>query len=104
MTALIFAGLKRFGGWILAALSLAGALFVAMRSSRNVGKAEAKVEAAQAETKRNEEIAVREIDAARDAAKTEVETVKGANDVTTNVNRLDAGDASNKLRDKWSRD
>ena len=104
MTAIIFAMLKRFGGWILAALSLAGALFVAMRSSRNVGKAEAKVEAAQAETKRNEEIAVREIDAARDAAKTEVETVKGANDVTTNVNRLDAGDASNKLRDKWSRD
>lgn len=100
MTALILAGLKRFGGWILAALSLAGALFVAMRSSRSVGKAEA----AQAETKRNEEIAVREIDAARDAAKTEVETVKGANDVQTNVNRLDAGDAANKLRDKWARD
>ena len=40
MTALILAGLKRFGGWILAALSLAGALFVALRSSRNVGKAE----------------------------------------------------------------
>lgn len=104
MTALIFAGLKRFGGWILAALSIAGALFVAMRSSRNVGKAEAKVEAAQAETKSNEEIAVREIYAARDAAKTEVETVKGANDVQTNVNRLDAGDAADKLRDKWSRD
>ena len=104
MTAIILAMLKRFGGWILAALSLAGALFVALRSSRNVGKAEAQVEAAQAETKLNEEIAVREIDAARDAAKTEVETVKGANDVTTNVNRLDAGDASNKLRDKWSRD
>lgn len=47
MTALILAGLKRFGGWILAALSLAGALFVAMRSSRSVGKAEAKVEAAR---------------------------------------------------------
>ena len=104
MTAIILAMLKRFGGWILAALSLAGALFVALRSSRNVGKAEAQVEAAQAETKLNEEIAVREIDAARDAAKTEVETVKGANDVTTNVNRLDAGDAANKLRDKWSRD
>lgn len=39
MTAIIFAVLKRFGGWILAALSLAGALFVAMRSSRSVGKA-----------------------------------------------------------------
>ena len=38
MTALILAGLKRFGGWILAVLSLAGALFVAMRSSRSVGK------------------------------------------------------------------
>ena len=95
MTAIILAGLRRFGGWILAALSIAGALFVAMRSSRSVGKAEAK---------RNEEIAVREIDAARDAAKTEVETVKGANDVATNVNRLDAGDAANKLRDKWARD
>ena len=104
MTAIILAGLKRFGGWILAALSIAGALFVALRSSRNVGKAEAKADAAQAETKRNEEIAVREIDAAREAAKTEVETVKGANDVATNVNRLDAGDAANKLRDKWSRD
>ena len=104
MTALILAGLKRFGGWILAALSLAGALFVAMRSSRSVGKAEAKVEAAQAETKRNEEIAVREIDVAREVAKTEVETVKGANDVQTNINRLDAGDAANRLRDKWTRD
>ena len=38
MTALILAGLKRFGGWILAVLSLARALFVAMRSSRSVGK------------------------------------------------------------------
>lgn len=104
MTAIILAMLKRFGGWILAALSVAGALFAALRSSRSVGKAEAKVEAAQAETKRNEEIVVREIDAARDAAKTEVETVKGANDVQTNVNRLDAGDAANKLRDKWARD
>ena len=104
MTALLLAGLKRFGGWILAALSLAGALFVALRSSRIVGKAEAKADAAQAETKRNEEIAVREIDVAREAAKTEVETVKGANDVATNVNRLNAGDAANKLRDKWARD
>ena len=104
MTAIIIAGLKRFGGWILAALSFAVALFVAMRSAASVGKAEAKADAAQAETKRNEETAVREIDAAREAAKTEVETVKGANDVATNVNRLDAGDAANKLRDKWSRD
>lgn len=38
MTALILAGLKRFGGWILAALSIAGVLFVALRSSRSVGK------------------------------------------------------------------
>ena len=38
MTAIILAGLKRFGGWILAALSLAGALFVVLRSSRSVGK------------------------------------------------------------------
>lgn len=104
MTAIILAGLKRFGGWIPAALSLAGALFVALRSSHSVGKAEAKAEAAEEETKRNEEIAVREIDAARDAAKTEVETVKGANDVQANINRLDAGDAANKLRDKWARD
>lgn len=104
MTALLLAGLKRFGGWILAALSIAGALFVALRSSHSVGKAEAQAEAAKEETKRNEEIAVREIDAAREAAKTEVETVKGANDVATNVNRLDAGDAANKLRDKWARD
>lgn len=104
MTALLLAGLKRFGGWILAALSVAGALFVALRSSRIVGKAEANVEAAQQETKRNEEIAVREIDVAREAAKTEVETVKGANDVQANINRLDAGDAANKLRDKWARD
>jgi hypothetical protein len=104
MTALLLAGLKRFGGWILAALSIAGALFVALRSSRIVGKAEANVEAAKEETKRNEEIAVREIDVAREAAKTEVETVKGANDVQANISRLDAGDAANKLRDKWARD
>lgn len=104
MTALLLAGLKRFGGWILAALSIAGALFVALRSSRSVGKAEAKAEAAEEQTKRNEEIAVREIDVAREAAKTEVETVKGANDVQANINRLDAGDAANKLRDKWARD
>ena len=38
MIAIIFAVLKRFGGWILAALSIAGALFVALRSSRSVGK------------------------------------------------------------------
>lgn len=104
MTAIVIAGLKRFGGWILALLSLAGAIFVAMRSSASVGKAEAKAEAAKEETKRNEEIAVREIDVAREAAKTEVETVKGANDVQANINRLDAGDAANKLRDKWARD
>ena len=104
MTAIILAGLKRFGGWVLAPLFLGRALFLPMQSSRTVGKAEAKVEAAQQETKRNEEIAVREIDVAREVAKTEVETVKGANDVQTNVNRLDAGDAANKLRDKWARD
>lgn len=104
MTALILAGLKRFGGWILAALSIAGALFVALRSSHSVGKAEAKADAAEWETRRNEQIAIREIDVAREAAKTEVETVKGANDVQANINRLDAGDAANKLRDKWARD
>lgn len=104
MTALIFAGLKRFGGWILAALSIAGALFVAMRSSASVGKAEAKVEAAQADAKRTEQIAVQQIDAAREAATTEVKTVKGANDVQANINRLDSGDAANRLRDKWTRD
>lgn len=104
MTAIILAIFKRFGGWILAALSLVGALFVVVRSSRNVGKAEAKAQAAQEETKRNEEIAVREIEAARKTAAIEVETIKGAGDVATNVNRLDAGNAADKLRDKWSRD
>lgn len=104
MGAIIIAGLKRFGGWILAALSLAGAVFVALRSSASVGKAEAKTEAAQADAKRTEQIAVQQIDAAREAAQTEVQTVKGANDVQANVNRLDAGDASSQLRDKWARD
>lgn len=104
MGAIIIAGLKRFGGWIVALLSLAGAIFVAMRSSASVGKSEAKAEAAQADAKRTEQIAVQQIDAAREAAQTEVQTVKGANDVQANVNRLDAGDASSQLRDKWARD
>jgi hypothetical protein len=30
--------------------------------------------------------------------------VKGANDVQANINRLDSGDAANRLRDKWTRD
>ena len=38
MDTIILAGLRRFGGWILTALSIAGALFVALRSSRSVGK------------------------------------------------------------------
>lgn len=104
MGSIIIAGVKRFGGWILAFLSLAGAIFVAMRSSASVGKAEAKVEAAQSDAKRTEKIAVQQIDAAREAAITEVKTVKGANDVQANINRLDSGDAANRLRDKWTRD
>lgn len=101
----MFAALwAKFGKWvgvIAAALAMLASIFYAGRKS---GESQAKVKAAEQRIKDNEAIAVREIDAARDAAAKEVETVKGANDVHSNINRLDSGDAANKLRDEWSRD
>ena len=96
--------LKRFGGWLLAILSVAAAVCVAMRASRIVGKAQAETEAAHTEAKQAQEQAKSEITAAKDSAATEIGTVKGAIDVSSDVNRLDAGVAADRLRDEWSRD
>lgn len=99
MTGAVFAVLKQFGGW---ALTYVVKLFVAVWSKGK--KAESDIEMMREMMKRNEEIATREIQAARETAKIEVETIKGANDVATKVNRFDDGDAANRLRNGWSRD
>lgn len=89
--------LSRFGAWLVAALAIAAAFFTAYRSGASVGKANA----VQAD---NDAAATRDANEVRAAAATEVQTVKEANDVLTNINKLPDGSASGELRDKWSRD
>jgi hypothetical protein len=98
VTGVVFAVLKQLGGW---AITYVEKLFVTMWSKGK--KAESDIEMMRGMMKRDEEIATREIQAARETAKVEVETIKGANDVATKVNRFDDGDAANRLRNGWSR-
>ena len=104
MWAIIAAGAKRFGGWILAALSFLAMLATVWLSSRKVGKAEGQADAAEARAADREAVAVREVNEAREASQREVETVKGANDVQNANAVLSDDDVTKRLRDEWSRD
>ncbi len=79
---------------VFAALSvLATAIFAAL----NAGKSKE----AAANAKRQADARVVN---AETVANKQVETIKGANDVKNEVNKLDAGNAADKLRNEWQRD
>jgi len=104
MWALIGSWAKKFGGWILAALSFLAMLATVWLSARKVGKAEGQAEASEQRAGDREAIATREVNEAREAANHEVETIQGANDVQANNAILDDNGVTERLRDDWSRD
>lgn len=104
MWAIIAAGAKKFGGWILAALSFLAMLATVWLTSRKVGKAEGQAEASEQRANDREAVAVRQVNEAREASNRQVEAVKGANDVQANNAGLSDDDVSKRLRDEWSRD
>lgn len=97
MAAIVIALFKRFTGWIVAAVSITIAVFVALWFAHSVGKSRAQAAAEKAE-------ASREIEAVKNTAAKELQTLKGANDVKNDVNKLDNGDVVDQLRSKWQRD
>ena len=100
MWTIILAGLKRFGGWILAALFF----FAMLRNTRKLGKAEAQADEAERRAGDREALAVRQINESRASHEREVETVKGAADAQANNAVLSDADVTKRLHDKWSRD
>lgn len=95
---------RKFGGWILAALSFLLMILTVGLMSKKVGKAEGKADAAVATAADREAVAVRQINEVREASTREVEAVKGANDVKANNAVLDDVAVNDKLRDNWTRD
>lgn len=104
MWAIIVAGAKRFGGWIVAALSFLAMLATVWLTSRKVGKAEGQAEASEQRAADREAIAIREVNEAREASETKVKAVQNANEVASNNAVLDDDGVSKRLRDEWSRD
>lgn len=87
----------KLAAWGVAILGLLASLFAVYKAGSSVGKAK------QSEADNNA-AATRDVNETRAAAATEVQTVKEANDVLTDVNKLPDGAASGELRDKWTRD
>lgn len=104
MWAFIGAGAKKFGGWIVGALSFAAMLATVWLSSRKVGKAEGQAEAAEERAADREAIAVRQVNEQREKSQREVEAIQGVNDVKNDISRMSDSDAIDSLRDEWSRD
>ena len=104
MWAIIVAGAKRFGGWILAALSFLAMLATVWLTSRKVGKSEGQAEAAEQRAADREAIAVREVNEAREAYERQTKAVQNANEVASDNAVLDDDGVSKRLRDEWSRD
>ncbi|AXC34277.1 hypothetical protein P7I17_gp23 [Escherichia phage Halfdan] len=94
---MITALLGDFGPWIVGIIgAIAGALGLYF-GGKKAGKSEA-------ETKHAEDKAAEAVAEAKATVEQVTESVKGANDVQADINRLNPGDAANKLRDEWSRD
>lgn len=104
MWALVTAGFKKFGGWILAGFSLLSMFATVWLSSRKVGKAEAEADASEEKAGDREAIAVRQVNEAREASKREVEAIEGANDVKENNSTISDSNVNKLLRDNWERD
>ena len=89
--------LGRLGVWLGVALAAVAGIFAVWRSGKSVGTS------SQAEADNNA-AATRTVNEVSAAAATEVQTLKDANDVLTDVNKLPDGSATSELRDKWQRD
>lgn len=90
--------------WLAAIGAAALVIFGFYQNAKRKGELNAKQEHAEAEVKRIDGEAVRKVEQAQAQAAIEVESIKVAKDETDKVNRLDNGDAANKLRNEWSRD
>ena len=104
MWAIIVAGAKRFGGWIVAALSFLAMLATVWLTSRKVGKAEGQAEASEQRAADREAIAVRQVNEAREASEQQVKAVQNAKDVASDNSTFDDDEVTKRLRDEWSRD
>lgn len=86
MNALILKYLAPIGAFLLA-------LFAAFVVGKSKQKAKDEKKAVEVKVKKVEAVAVKQ-----------VETIKGANDVKNDINKLEPNDAASELRDKWQRD
>lgn len=89
--------IAEFGGYILTAIGLIASGILLYFTGKKSGASKEKAKTA-------EEIVVKEVEAARDAAKVQIETVKGASNVQSDVNKLATGDAASELQNDWRRD
>lgn len=85
---------------ILAATVLVLAAWV---FGKKQGSDRAKIESEKEKREEAEAIAVNQIEKAKAAAKREVDTVKGANNVLSEINRSDIVSIADGLREKWTR-
>lgn len=90
--------------YIIPALAFLGALVAILFSAFNAGKSKEKFKATEKEKQQIKETAKAEVVEARQLAKVQVETIKGANDVKAKINSLEPNAAADKLRDDWTRD
>ncbi len=104
MWAIIVTGAKRFGGWIVAALSFLAMLATVWLTSRKVGKAEGQAEASEQRAADREAIAVRQVNEAREASEQQVKAVQNAKEVASDNSTFDDDEVTKRLRDEWSRD
>jgi|SRR5690554_1754687 len=101
MFSVIWAKIWKYVAAIGAFVVMVASVFYAGRKS---GATKAEAKAANDRANDREAIAVRQVNEAREAAKVEVEAVKGANDVKSDIAILDDDGISKRLRDEWSRD
>ncbi len=89
--------ISQFAPYIVGIVAAIAGAFGLYFGGKKAGKSEANA-------KHTEEKAKEAVAEAKATVEQVTETVKGANDVQADINRLNPGDAANKLRNDWSRD
>lgn len=96
--------LRKFGGWILSIFLFLTMMFVVFKMSFKNGKLTQAADNEKQRTEENEQFAINQIEGNKKANEIEIETIQKAISVRDNIVKLNAGDASKQLRDKWTRD
>ena len=96
MWALLLSPVKKFGGWIVAALTIAAAIFGLAEEEKSKGKLEQ-------QTADSDAIATRTINETTAAAATEVKAVTNETQAQSDVAALPDGAAAGELLNNWQR-